>query len=705
MNKESRRLRDFSLGRMNVWEGLGLLLLILYPLRHVNWGLDLWDTGYNYANFRYFGTEHMDPMWFFSTFLANGAGSLLMKLPGAGTLIGMNFYTGLSVSILAVTGYLFCTRGLGIQKTLAFAGELTAVSLCWCPTALLYNYLTYVLFLFSMILLYMGLVKEKEACLIGAGALLGTNLLVRFSNLPEAGMILAVWAYDFILWRREKKPERNLPARGNRKSKEHGAGAGQKGENVGAMSRWPRPLRHTFWCLTGYLAALGVLLGFLHVRYGIADYVSGIRRLFAMTDKAVDYKPTAMIMGIVGAYAENLYWVVRILIILAGGILLTAAADRLEGLCKGKRVRELFHRGSRVLCALMAAAMLGWLYYRKFCSLEFTSYDSMLRPGVLFLMLTLFIGAVRILSSGARAEEKLISGMLILIILLTSLGSNNGIYPSLNNLFLAAPYTFWQSWRFMRHRGDRRLFFELRQTGRSTASPSQSHAADGMHSAEQKAGRRRPSLRMEKEAQGREIGKRGLLLSCLPVKLLLASFLAMCVFQFAGFGAGFVFAEATGVRDASAYVENNAVLRNVRMNPQKARWMEELSGFVDEKGLQGRETILYGYIPALSYYLQMPSAFNPWSDLDSYSCEVMEGEMERLRKAVTEQGAERPVIIIENEYALYGEGGLSALEAAGVSEKTVRKIEEDQKWPMLRRFMEELGYGETFRNEKFAVYQ
>ena len=47
------------------WNFLPWLILLIYPMRHVNWGLDLWDTGYNYANFLYMGTEHMDPMWLF----------------------------------------------------------------------------------------------------------------------------------------------------------------------------------------------------------------------------------------------------------------------------------------------------------------------------------------------------------------------------------------------------------------------------------------------------------------------------------------------------------------------------------------------------------------------------------------------------------------------------------------------------------------
>ena len=190
MKRKVKKEKVFSL--------IFILILVLYPLRHITWGLDLWDTGYNYANFQYMGLEHMDSMCLFSTYFANAVGNLLTKLPFAGSLAGMNFYTGLSVSLLAVGGYLFCTKKLGIGNFTAFLGELAAVSLCWCPTALLYNYLTYLLFFGCVVLLYEGLVKERPWCLALAGVCLGVNVFVRFSNLPQAAMILAVWAYAVL---------------------------------------------------------------------------------------------------------------------------------------------------------------------------------------------------------------------------------------------------------------------------------------------------------------------------------------------------------------------------------------------------------------------------------------------------------------------------------------------------------------------------
>lgn len=707
-------------GVKNILENMALVLLAFYPLRHIGWGLDLWDTGYNYANFQYMGTEHMDPMWLFSTYLATAAGNLLTRLPNGGTLLGMNLYTGLFASALALMGYFFCTRGLRMPKWLAFVGEFTALSLCWCPTALLYNYLTYLLFLGCVVLLYCGLTKEKKFCLIAAGVCLGTNVLVRFSDLPQMAMITAVWAYDVILWLEERGDgagERRGRTPG--KGQEWSAGKGQRlsvrmredagdGRGVGASGFWRRLLSHTGWCLLGYAAAIAVLLGWIQLRYGLNEYAAGIARLFSMTDKAADYRPTAMLMGMVGVYVENLYWVMRIFVIVAGGLLLFMAAGFLEGLLAsaGKKLEDkasadmpqkkthslqiaarviqvavcVIHIATRVLWAAVSVAMLWWLYYRKFCSFMFYSYDSMLRPGILFLMLAMLIGAIRIFHRGAPREEKLISGMVILVIFLTSLGSNNNIYPSLNNLFVAAPYTFWESYRFIRYVKDKKF-------------------------------------------------KHNLIISPFPVKGILIAFLAMCLFQFGLFGAGFTFAEATGVQDVSVRVENNVILKNIGMSPQKAQWMTEISAYVEENSLRGREVILYGNIPALSYYLQMPSAFNPWSSLDSYSRGAMEEALREVSVGLAEGKAageasvglaerevsgeasvglaesEAPVIIVDREYALYMKEGIAALEAAGIDERRWNEIAGDEKLILLMDFMEKWGYRQTFDNGKFTVYR
>lgn len=608
------------------------IIMLLYPLRHVNWGIDLWDTGYNYANFQYMGLEHMDSMWLFSTYLANVVGHFLTKLPFGHTLIGMNCYTGLLVGALALLGYWFMTRRLNVKPWVAFAGEWVAMSLCWCPTALLYNYLTYLLFTACVILLYLGLTQEKNGYLVAAGVCLGVNVFVRFSNLSEAALIVAVWVYAVIAGRERK-------------------------DKAGAI--FSRAFSDTVYCLAGYLATVVVFLGWIHIRYGLQNYVDGILRLFAMTDNATDYKATSMIMGVIGTYVENLYWAIRIGVIVVAGVVFFTVVRWLGAhvgfIAQEEKRRKVLDGCAQVIWCAVCVAMLVWLYARGFCDTIFYAYGSMLRPGILFLMLAMLIALIRIVQPKAAKEVKLMSGLLILLILLTSIGSNNGVYPSINHLFLVAPYCFWQIYEFF--------------------------------------------------TKAKEWTWKGLTVCAFPAKGVIAALVVLLVFQSSGFGAGFTFAEATGVQNVTATVDNNEVLKGVKMNPERAQWMEEISAYVNEQGLAGREVILYGQLPALSFYLQMPSAFNPWSDLRSYSLETMEAALDDLSGEIDLGKSERPVVIVESDYARHAQGGSDALKALDRSVDRIHTIENDEKWFALTEFLAEQGYELTFMNEKFAVWE
>ncbi len=83
------------------------------------------------------------------------------------TMLGMKIYTGLLVSLTALTGYRFFRTKM--PAWLAFAGEVAAIGLCWCPTVILYNYLTYFLFLLGCVFLFRGLAGCRNGCLVLAG--------------------------------------------------------------------------------------------------------------------------------------------------------------------------------------------------------------------------------------------------------------------------------------------------------------------------------------------------------------------------------------------------------------------------------------------------------------------------------------------------------------------------------------------------------
>lgn len=82
---------------------LFVIILAFYPLIRINQGLDVSDTAYSLVNFQYFPSA--DGTWQTATYLANAAGYLFMQLPKGDTLLGMNFYTGLIVSFIALLFY------------------------------------------------------------------------------------------------------------------------------------------------------------------------------------------------------------------------------------------------------------------------------------------------------------------------------------------------------------------------------------------------------------------------------------------------------------------------------------------------------------------------------------------------------------------------------------------------------------------------
>lgn len=503
-----------------------LVLLAIYPLRHIHMGVDLWDAGYNYANFRYNGLEHMDSMWYFATWLANGIGSLFTCLPFGDTCLGMNIYTSLVVSLMAATAFLFCVRKLKMPAWLVFLAEMLAISLCWLPTAVLYTYLTYAFLLAALILLYQGVLKEQNGYLIGAGIVLGLNVAVRFSNLAQMALILIVWSYGII-----------------------------------AKKKFSRVLQETGCCVLGYVGALAAFLGVMAARYGLNHYIEGVWRLFGMTEHAEDYAPGYMVLSMLKTYYKNTYFLKRYAVVYAVALAACVLLPK-----KWSAVKK-------IISILASFFLMVWLVRIHFFVRDFAMYDAIFYPCVTVLTITLCLSVYQLVDKNVSKEDKLLGIILILVILLTCLGSNNAIHANINNMFLVLPGFFGQVWRFCREKTH--IYFY-------------------------------------------------------PVKCALLLSGLILVVQGVQFGVGFVYEEARGGRDFSAVIEEVPILEGMRTNPEKAKAIEGLYQYLQENRLGDRECILYGEIPAVAYFAELAPALNIWSDLPSYDYEVMVQELQKV---------------------------------------------------------------------------
>lgn len=607
------------------------LILLLYPLRHIRVGAEWWDTGYNYANFRYM--DRMDEMWMFSTYLGNVTGNLLQRLPFGDTMMGMNLYTGLFVSLLALAAYVFFVRCTDLPRGIVFLGEFLAISLCWCPTALLYNYLTYLLMGGGYVFLYKALLSEEKKSkiyFVTAGVLLGINVYTRFSNLAQMALIVAVWAMGII--RREQ---------------------------------FLKVIYRTLWCVLGYVLGLGIVFGWIAHVYGAGTYVEAIARLLSMPAEASDYTIVSMVIYQFRNYLQNLIWLGYFAVFLLVGMvvytLLFWGTRWLTGTSGTQGCQCGANRLSRWIKGMAEtgyiAAMVLFFYYMRnqnMFNMKYSTKLSAFQWAVMLLTATWLTGLVVIFGKKFTIREKLLCGMNIIVIVITPLGSNNHLYASINNLFFVAPVTLWMLWRFW------------------------------------------------KWLPGELAGGR---IKTYPVKALLICMIFMIFLQSTLFGWFYVFSEGDGGENLHTGIENIDILEGMLTSPDRAEAISTIAAYVNEEGLKEYEVILYGQIPAMSYYLEMPFAITAWPDLRSYNYEIMEQDLAELAAQIDAGERQMPVILLEIRQGSYLLEGTEALVRLNVSERDRNIIAEDQKLLLLDTFMEKYDYIKTFENTKFIMFQ
>lgn len=368
--------------------------LFVFAMLHIAEGITATDTGYNYGNFVFFDT--LDDMWKFSTYLANVTGAFFTALPFGQTMLGLNFYTGLFKALAALAAYFAFVKICRMPKETVFLGEMAALGFCWCPTALLYNYMTYFLFTMGALWIFCAFDKQRKRYFVLAGICLGLNFMVRLPNVVEIALILCVWFGGFLY--------------------------GKKGKEV---------FQDTLWCVLGYAGSAGLVLLYIACRYGMQTYIEGIRALFAMTENATSYSTMSMLLDSVKMYLEYTKWFLPLPAIAFGGLVLF-------GVWKDKYVF--------VKKAVLPVAMFAYFavaYHSHMFDFNYRYYSSMFFWGVLFLMTALLLCVYTMFFSGQEKKVRLLASMAVIMILVTPIGSNNHLYSPLNNLFFAAPVVFF----------------------------------------------------------------------------------------------------------------------------------------------------------------------------------------------------------------------------------------------------------------------
>ncbi len=581
------------------------LILLLFPLLKVQEGIDLTDTGYSLGNYRFFGES--GGIWEVLTFLSNVTGFLFTKLPMGGTMLGMKIYSSLIISLMGLLGYRFFKTKM--PAALAFAGEIAAIGLCWCPPVILYNYVTYFLFLLGSILLFRGLAGGRRICLFLAGAALGANVMARFpGNVLEAGLILAAWYYGLL-----------------------------KRKTVKALAK------ETGICLLGYLSSFLALLLAATLLYGSGTLGNMITGVLGMAGSASDYTPGEMLLAIVDAYFHGFQWMLYMLLCILPGIPFLIIGE-------GR-----FLRLRKIVYCLCIPVLFVVLYKWGMFNFKYFQKEAALQWGAVFLLVCLGVTAWMLFTRMLDDEWRLIGCIALLIILITPLGSNNHIWPVLNNLFFIAPVAFWMIYRFARW-------------GRTWLDTT----------------RKVPLF---------------------PAKAMFSGMMIAFFVQALGVGCQYVFLDGETGEPRVYKVAANPVLHGMHTSEMNGETLEEISRFMTEHRAEyeSKKLILYGNIPGLSYYLDKgPAIYTAWADLNTNSLERLEEELQELAGLYKENHKDRPLVILSPPLAAYLSGEEKTIAWWGVDVESCKK---DEKLKAIEDYMEAGAYEQVFGNEAFVVYE
>lgn len=394
------------------------LILLIWPLIKVNQGVDVSDSTYSLGNYLF--ADRLSGVWVISTYLSNLVGELIVHLPGGNTLMGANIYTGLIVSALALLCYYTLRRDF--TAPVLFAGEFIAISFCWIPTGILYNYMTYLLFSAGALLIYIAVRNDSDIFLCLAGMVLGVNVFVRIPNLAEMALIVVVWTA--VIYKHICERESSIV--------------------------WPEILKKTGLCVAGY--AVGVLIPLMLILavFGLDGMVETISGLGAISNSSEGYSLLGMIIATVKAYINSFKWLAIILAVIFAGTIMMAAL-------KTSNILKWF---GRIAYVIIVAVMLRFMWGRGMYTFRYyEDYTAMFEWGMITLYLALISAIVVLCKKNYNILLKTYAAITLVMVLITPLGSNNYTCQNLNNMFLVMPFVIYVVAGWM-YRGVHRIRLE-----------------------------------------------------------------------------------------------------------------------------------------------------------------------------------------------------------------------------------------------------
>ncbi|MBP3199023.1 MAG: hypothetical protein J6N21_18765, partial [Butyrivibrio sp.] len=206
-------------------------------------------------------------------------------------------------------------------------------------------------------------------------------------------------------------------------------------------------------------------------------------------------------------------------------------------------------------------------------------YDSIFQIAMMLVILSLIIAVIGSTGflNGSRQEQTL-SFTIIIIVLITPLGSNNYTFPVLNNLFVVLPLALWLFRRLMQRLGDRSINF--------------------------------------------------------PWQSMITVVIAITLIQGALFHMNFSFVDGADGAKRDSVSTSVEKIKYMVTTEENVRSLEELNDYLISENKIGSKALLFGQVPGLAYIFDLKPAIDTvWPDLDSYTAERFAERLEEISES------------------------------------------------------------------------
>ena len=199
---------NFLLKHRSLWTFLILLIISLWPLVWANRGIDLTDTGFYLANYKYaFENDELNSLLFVFT---NWVGGLFFTFFSSGQMLLLKITCVLTYAAINFLIYFLLRKYFPLWLILFALACATIYPFHFIYVAG-YNTWPYLIYSIAILLLHNGLERDRLGLLMTSAVLIGLNPFFRFPNILHFTVVAVVfWYYGFCLGQWEKALRRTL---------------------------------------------------------------------------------------------------------------------------------------------------------------------------------------------------------------------------------------------------------------------------------------------------------------------------------------------------------------------------------------------------------------------------------------------------------------------------------------------------------------